>query len=434
MNTEFFDNQHTICAPATTTGGAIGVIRVSGKEAITNVGAIFSKNIYDAKGYTLHHGTIIKGKDKLPIDDVLVSVFRAPHSYTGEDSIEISHHGSAYIQREIMQLLINNGCKMALPGEFTKRAFLNGKLDLSQAESVADLIASRDAKTHSIAMSQLRGGFSSQLAKLHDQLLELTSLLELELDFTEQDVEFADRQKLYALCNEIERHISRLTDSFKTGNALKNGIAVAIIGAPNVGKSTLLNTLLHDDRAIVSDIQGTTRDIIEECIELNGITFRFIDTAGIRKTEDKIEQMGIERSMSAVERAQIVILMTEPNVPFPTIEVRPDQTVIQITNKTDEFQALTGRGVAELEQKLLACVPNTEECDIIVTNIRHYEALSLALIDIRNVQQALSNNIPGDLIAEDLRLCLSHLAEITGGQITTSDVLANIFRNFCIGK
>lgn len=418
----------TICAPATPSGGAIGIIRISGKDAISITNSIFSKDIISARGYTMHYGSIINN-----LDDVIVSVCRAPRSYTGEDTVEISHHGSPYIQQEILKLLIGHGCTMAQPGEYTQRAFLNGKMDLSQAEAVADLIASTNQASHRIAMTQMRGGFSNKLADLRAQLLEMTSLLELELDFSEEEVEFADREKLISLAQQIEAEISRLSTSFSDGNAFKNGISVAIIGAPNVGKSTLLNQLLHEDRAIVSSIQGTTRDVIEDTFAIQGILFRFIDTAGIRHTDDTIEQLGIERSMKAAEKAQIIILMREPGVPFPDIFPRPDQTVIEVVNKSETFQALDGIGLPWLEQELLNAAPTLPEDSLLVTNLRHKQALDLSLLDIHRSIQSLELQMPGDLIAEDLRQCLSHLSEILG-DITNDEVLGNIFAHFCIGK
>lgn len=375
----------------------------------------------------MHFGTISD------IDEVLVSVFRAPHSYTGEDSAEISHHGSAYIQQQIIQQLLDNGCVMAQPGEFTQRAFLNGKMDLSQAEAVADLIASTNKASHDVAMTQMRGGFSNKLHELRNQLLQMTSLLELELDFSEEDIEFAEREKLLNLAKQIEEEITRLSSSFRDGNAIKNGIPVAIIGAPNVGKSTLLNQLLHEDRAIVSDIQGTTRDIIEDTFTIRGVLFRFIDTAGIRHTDDTIEKLGIERSLRAADQAQIIILMREPGVPFPNIYPRPDQTVIEVTNKSETFQALDGIGLPWLEDELLKAAPSLPEDSVLVTNIRHKQALDLSLLDIQRSIQSLEFNLSGDLIAEDLRQCLSHLGEILG-EITNDEILGNIFSHFCIGK
>lgn len=422
----------TICAISTAKGGAIGVIRTSGPEAINITDSIFhgKKSLKEVKPYSMNFGEI-RDNDET-IDEVIVSVFKAPHSYTGEDSTEISCHGSSYILQRIIELLIKNGCEMALPGEYTQRAFLNGKMDLSQAEAVADLIASNNASSHRIALQQMRGEYSKKLGELRDRLLEMTSLLELELDFSEEDVEFADRKKLLELADNISTEITKLTNTFRMGNAIKNGVPVAIIGAPNVGKSTLLNALLHDDRAIVSDIHGTTRDLIEDTITINDITFRFIDTAGIRHTDDTIEQMGIERSIGAAEKAQIIILLNEPGVDFPNIDVREDQQVIRITNKTEQFQALYNIGVKELEEKLVASVPNNDH-EILVTNLRHYEALTNANTDITRAKESLISGFSGDIIAEDLRMCLSHLGEILG-QITSDEVLQNIFAHFCIGK
>ena len=390
---------------------------------------------------TIHYGHIIDKTSNLktqtsnPIDEVVVSIFRAPHSYTGEDSVEISCHGSRYILNRVLELLIEHGCRQAGPGEFTQRAYLNGKMDLSQAEAVADLIASTNQATHQIAMSQLRGHFSSKLAQLRDQLLKLTSLLELELDFSDhEDLEFADRSELMELTQTIHQHITRLADSFQAGNALKNGIPVAIVGAPNVGKSTLLNALVGEERAIVSDIQGTTRDAIEDTIQLGGITFRFIDTAGIRHTDDQIELMGIDRSIAAAQRALIVIMMTVPGTPYPDVPVRNDQTVIRIENKTEQFQAKFGVGLDQLRQQLIDAAPKTTDADVIVTNARHYDALVRANEHLQRVIDGLQMQLSGDLLSEDLRLTLDTLAEITGGQITPNEVLGNIFKHFCVGK
>lgn len=428
---------NTICAISTAQGGAIGIIRVSGPMAIEIVNGIFSRNIIEQPANKVILGNIINPnneKEDNTIDEVLVTIFRAPHSYTGEDSVEIACHGSSYILQTILQILVDNGCQLAKPGEYTQRAFLNGKMDLSQAEAVADLISSQNAITHRIAMQQMKGTYSSKLQQLRNQLLQMTSLLELELDFSEEDVEFADRKELLQLSYDISSEIQRLTDSFAYGNAIKNGIPVAIIGAPNVGKSTLLNQLLHEEKAIVSDIQGTTRDTIEDTIHLKGIQFRFIDTAGIRHTTDSIEQLGIQRSIKAAEKATIIILLTEPGVSYPEIPIRNDQHVIKIVNKTQYFQALTGVGVPQLEEQLLSCVPKADNSDLLVTNLRHYEALKLAQEDIKNAQHSLQQSFTGDLVAEDLRLCLHHLSSILGSEITSDEVLGNIFSNFCIGK
>ena len=424
----------TICALATAPGGALGIIRVSGPRAFDAVSAVSALHCDALSANTIHFTRIINDEGEV-IDEVLVSVFRAPHSYTGEDSVEISCHGSRYILNKVIELLIQNGCRMAAPGEFTQRAYLNGKMDLSQAEAVADLIASTNQATHKIAMSQLRGHFSSRLAQLREQLLKLTSLLELELDFSDhEDLEFADRSELKELTQTIHQHITRLADSFHAGNAIKEGVPVAIIGAPNVGKSTLLNALVGEERAIVSDIQGTTRDAIEDIIQLGGITFRFIDTAGIRHTEDQIELMGIDRSIAAAQRALIIIMMTEPGKPYPDIPVRNDQTVIRIENKTEQFQAKFGVGLDQLREQLINAAPKTTDADVIVTNARHYDALVRANEHLQRVIDGLEMQLSGDLLSEDLRLTLDTLAEITGGQITPDEVLGNIFKHFCVGK
>ena len=434
-----------ICAIATAVGGAIGVIRVSGPEAVGIVAGVFSKDISQAKGYTMHHG-YIEG-----IDEVIVTVCRAPHSYTGEDTVEISCHGSAYILSQVLNLLVEKGCRLAGPGEFTKRAYLNGKMDLSQAEAVADVIASQTAVQHRVAMQQMRGGISSKLQVLRDELLHLTSLLELELDFSDhEELEFADRTELERLADTINNEIQRLSSSFREGNAIKNGIPVAIIGAPNVGKSTLLNALLHDDRAIVSDIQGTTRDLIEDTMTIGGYLFRFIDTAGIRNTDDTIEQMGIERSLKAAEKAQIIILLSDEKSPFPDIQEKEHQHIIYVINKSDklkpdhqslhsalEISALHGSGIKELEERLLSIATSSSNAgadEVIITNQRHKQALDTAAADIQRAMQSMHMSLSGDLISEDLRLCINHLSDILGGTITTNEVLGNIFKNFCIGK
>ena len=447
--------QDTICALATPPGGAIAIIRVSGPDAVAITGSIFSKPLEKAEGYSLHFGQI-KDMDGKELDDVLVSVFRAPHSYTGEDSTEISLHGSSYIVKNLLESLIWAGARQAEPGEFTMRAFMNGKLDLSQAEAVADLISSSTQATHQMAMSQMRGQFSQELKDLQGQLLHLTSLLELELDFNDQDVEFANRKELAELMDKIEKHIKDLADSFQMGNAIKNGIPVAIIGAPNVGKSTLLNALVGEERAIVSNIQGTTRDLIEDTTQIGGITFRFIDTAGIRSTQSKLERMGIERSIQAAEKAKIILLLTESNKPFPDIDFRDDQIVMQVINKCDmmlpsssylyhrqqdsrlfHISAANGDGLDLLRNALVKEVSlpiNLDDTHAIVTNVRHYNTLNQALKALRRAKKAYTNQIPTDLVAEDLRQCLHHLGEITGSEVSSEDVLHNIFSHFCVGK
>lgn len=428
----------TICAISSGERGAIGIIRVSGTDAINIADKIFiaqsGSSLTQAKGYTVHYGTICNNDE--PLDDVIVIVYRAPHSYTGEDSVEIMCHGSSYIQQTILELLMQNGCHMAQPGEYTRRAFLNGKMDLSQAEAVADLISSSNQATHRMAISQMRGGFSAKLQELRQQLLQMTTLLELEIDFSEEDVEFADRQQLMQLVQSVDSTLSNLVDSFRAGNAIKNGIPVAIVGEPNVGKSTLLNQLLHDDRAIVSEVRGTTRDTIEDTITIGGILFRFIDTAGIHDTADIVESMGIERTKRKVREAQIIIMMCEPGVAYPDIEANDDQFIIKIENKTATFQAISGLGIPELEQQLLDHARQLQhtDSDIIVTNLRHVEALRIALQSIRTVKHQLTTpHTSADIIALDLHQCINSLAEITG-TITSDDTLHSIFKNFCIGK
>ncbi len=458
----------TICALATAPGGAIGIIRISGAQSLEILSHIFTKNLSDAKGNTIHFGHIIERKNHsgnvervaIPspqtIDEVLVSVFRAPRSYTGEDSAEISCHGSRYILNKVLELLIQHGCRMAEPGEFTQRAFLNGKMDLSQAEAVADLIVSTNKATHDIAMSQLRGHFSSQLAQLREQLLKLTSLLELELDFSDhEDLEFADRTELLAIANKIDKHITQLSHSFEVGQAIKQGVPVAIVGKTNVGKSTLLNRLLKDDRAIVSDIHGTTRDTIEDTIDLQGITFRFIDTAGIRQTTDQVEQIGIERTYAAISKARIVIWLVDEEPSQEELSKMQNLTenkkLIIVRNKIDktenksftlvkipliEISAKQGTNLAQLEQTIYeaAGIPTLSDTDVIITNARHYDALVRARQSLSRVLDGLRLGLSGDLLSEDLREVLNILSEITGGQITTHEVLGNIFKNFCVGK
>ena len=447
----------TICALATAPGGALGIIRVSGPQAFDIVSSICTVCCNDCEANTIHYGHIRSSKEV--IDEVMVSVFKAPHSYTGEDSVEISCHGSRYILNKVLALLIENGCRQANPGEFTQRAFLNGKMDLSQAEAVADLIASSNKATHQMAMSQLRGHFSSQLAQLREKLLKLTSLLELELDFSDhEDLEFADRSELFELTKIIDNHITRLAHSFETGQALKQGILVAIVGKTNVGKSTLLNALLKDDRAIVSDIHGTTRDTIEDTIDINGITFRFIDTAGIRQTSDKVEQIGITRTYAAIDKARIVlwIIDAQPDAEeAKEMQERcKDKSLIIIQNKIDKkdadlnyslctnhyslikISAKYGQGLDNLERTIYqaANIPSLQENDVIVSNARHYDALTRAQSHLQRVLQGMEQQLSGDLLSEDLRLTLDTLSEITGGQITPNEVLGNIFKNFCVGK
>ena len=464
-------NQDTICATATALGGAIGSIRVSGPEAISITSRIFKpakagKLFNDQKPYTLTFGCIYDGEEI--IDEVLVSLFRAPHSYTGENSTEITCHGSSYILQQVMQLLIKNGCRMAQPGEYTQRAFLNGKMDLSQAEAVADLIASSSAATHRLAMSQMRGGFSKELTDLRNKLLNFTSMIELELDFSEEDVEFADRSALRKLADEIEQVISRLVHSFSVGNAIKNGVPVAIIGETNAGKSTLLNVLLNEERAIVSDIHGTTRDVIEDTINIGGVTFRFIDTAGIRETNDTIESLGIERTFQKLDQAEIVLWMIDSVNAASQIEQLSEKIIprcegkhlIAVFNKADLieekqkedlltllkdfskeytesiFISAKQRGNTEELQKMLinaAHLPTVTQNDIIVTNVRHYEALSKALEAIHRVQDGLDSQISGDFLSQDIRECIFFISDIAG-EVTNDMVLQNIFQHFCIGK
>lgn len=475
------NQEECICALATPAGGAIGIIRLSGSDAITITDKIFqsanSKSLEEAKPYTLHYGEI-KDKDGNTIDDVLVSVFRAPHSYTGENSTEISCHGSRYILQQILHRFTEVGCRQAEPGEYTRRAYLNGKMDLSQAEAVADLIASTNKATHKMALSQLKGHFSNELSLLREKLLKMTSLLELELDFSDhEELEFADRSELQALAEEINHKITTLAHSFETGNALKQGVAVAIVGKTNVGKSTLLNRLLHEEKAIVSDIHGTTRDVIEDTTLIDGITFRFIDTAGIRKTDDIVENIGIERTFQKMEEAKIVIWLLDEQPSASEIEEmklkNQGKKLLVVFNKMDKLEndklafdkfthscgsdsseseasegdssepeaplfisARTGENVSSLEQALVraADIPEITENDVIITSARHYEALLRAHNSLSRVLESMEMGMSGDIIAEDLKMVLEELGEITGGQISSQETLNNIFKHFCIGK
>ncbi|WP_026705490.1 tRNA uridine-5-carboxymethylaminomethyl(34) synthesis GTPase MnmE [Flavobacterium soli] len=464
-------NQDSIVALATPSGaGAIAVIRISGENAI-NIGAsvfqsVSGKNLAKQKTHTIHLGHIVEGEKVL--DQVLVSVFKGPNSYTGENTIEISCHGSTYIQQQIIQLLLRKGCRMAQAGEFTLRAFLNGKLDLSQAEAVADLINSDNEASHQIAMQQMRGGFSNEIAKLREELLNFASLIELELDFAEEDVEFADRTQFYELLSRIEFVLKRLIDSFAVGNVIKNGIPVAIVGEPNVGKSTLLNALLNEERAIVSDIAGTTRDTIEDELIIDGMSFRFIDTAGIRETKDVVESIGIKKTFEKIEQAQVVLYLFD-SLKFKVqsseyiIEIEkiknqfPLKPLVVVINKVDllsenEVQnikkqleplnvklelisAKNNAGIEDLKKQLLSFV-NTgalRNNETIITNTRHYDSLLKALEEIQKVNYGLQTNLPSDLMAIDIREALYHFGNITG-EVTNDELLGNIFANFCIGK
>lgn len=460
----------TICAISTPPGaGGIAVIRVSGSEACSISDKIFEfknskEKLSDKAGYTVHFGNILSGNGDV-VDEVLAIVFRAPNSFTGEEVVEFSCHGSLYIQKRILELLISNGASLAKPGEFTMRAFRNGKIDLSQAEAVADLIASTTEATHKMALNQMRGGFSVELNKLRERLINFTSLVELELDFSEEDVEFADRSQLRNLAVEIEEKISSLADSFRVGNVLKNGIPVALVGETNVGKSTLLNLLLNEDRAIVSDIHGTTRDAIEETVDIEGITFRFIDTAGIRNTDDTVENMGIERTYQKIEQSDIVLWLIDCTQVSEHIEWLTERIskraegkkIILVFNKIDKladdekeviaeiFEQFEGERVYISAKKkintdnlkkalvMASQVKSIQSGDVIVSNIRHYEALKKAHNAILRVIQGLNAHISSDFLSQDIRECIYHIGEITG-QITTDEILGNIFSKFCVGK
>lgn len=460
-------SKDTICAVATAPSGAIGIIRVSGEQAIAITDRIFmpiganGKTLAQRKPYTLAFGNIVTAQGDI-IDQVLVSIFHAPHSYTGEQSVEISCHASTYILQQVMQLLVANGCRPAEPGEYTQRAFLNGKMDLSQAEAVADLIASHSAASHRMAMNQMRGAFSTELSDLRDKLLHLTSLIELELDFSDhEELEFADRTQLVDVAQKIQHTVQRLIQSFRIGNAIKNGIPTVIIGETNAGKSTLLNLLVGEERAIVSDIHGTTRDVIEDTVNIDGKVFRFIDTAGIRDTTDTIESIGIERSLAKIKQAEIILLMLDAtcaNEQYQALsnKVLPlclDKHLLVIVNKCDKatpttitplpenatqinISAKTKQGIEQLKTQLSLLLPDADIMagNAIVSNIRHLKALQSANDDINRVLEGLQTDLPTDLVSQDLRSCLYHLAQITGGEIQTDEVLGNIFKHFCVGK
>ncbi|WP_435625435.1 tRNA uridine-5-carboxymethylaminomethyl(34) synthesis GTPase MnmE [Flagellimonas sp.] len=453
--------EDNIIALATPPGvGAIAVIRISGNESLKIVDSQFKsivdKQLIHEKSHTIHLG-YITNDDKV-LDQVLVSVFKAPNSYTGENVVEISCHGSPYIQKQILELFLRKGCRMATAGEFTLRAFLNGKMDLSQAEAVADLIASDSASAHEIALNQMRGGFRNEIEELRQELLNFASLIELELDFSQEDVEFANRDQFNTLLSKISEVLKKLIDSFSIGNVMKHGVPVAIVGEPNVGKSTLLNAFLNEEKAIVSDVAGTTRDAIEDQIGIKGINFRFIDTAGIRDTQDTVERIGIERTFSKIDKAKLIIYLFDgKNVNDSTLQEittkYPNKPLLPICNKTDTLKietieklkskipevifisAKTGEGVEALKEKLYTSVETgtLKGDNIVVSNSRHYDALLKSLEEIQKVKEGMDVGITGDLLAIDIRQALFHLGEITGS-VTTDDLLGNIFSNFCIGK
>ena len=454
----------TICATSTAQGiGALGIIRVSGKDSISIVNQIFKgKNLTEVQTHTVHYGFIIDAKRKTQsadqiIDEVMVSVFRSPKTFTAEDLVEISCHGSPFIQQQIINLLIKNGARLAEPGEFTQRAFLNGRIDLSQAEAVADLIAAENKASHQVALNQMRGGISSELKDLREQLINFTALIELELDFSEEDVEFANRKELDDLIQNLKSKIQNLLQTFEYGNAIKNGVPVAIIGKPNAGKSTLLNALLNEERAIVSDIAGTTRDTIEEAIHIDGITFRFIDTAGIRNTVDEIEAIGVERAKEKISHARIVIHLYEDDraILDELQTLLSDKIVFSLRSKTDKSEGetklsdiekypdfhhfgisvKTGKNLDKLKRELVETIRSgIDENAVIITNIRHQDALQQAFESLQNVESGLKNGLTGDLLAFHLRETLKHIGSITGQIDVDKDILGTIFGKFCIGK
>ena len=446
----YLDTDSTIVAPATAPGGAVMVVRLSGSRAIEIADNIFrgKRPLAESQGYTLHYGCIVDEGNRV-VDDVVVALFRAPHSYTGDDTVEITLHGSEYITSEVLRLAINRGATMAMPGEFTRRAFLAGKMDLSRAEAVADVIASDSMWSHSVASTQMRGGYSERLASLRNELLRLCSLLELELDFSEEDVEFADRASLRNTLDNIGSQIEQLTSSFTLGNALKNGVNVVIVGKPNVGKSTLLNALVEEDKAMVSDIAGTTRDTIEATTVIDGVRYRFVDTAGIHTTADTLEQMGIDRTHRAIANASIIIHLTTADAPtFDAVERCDSQHHIRVVNKIDAVPVLPaldadvlcisakrGVGIDELRQRLAATIDTSKlgTGSVVVSNMRHYAALREAYSALTSALSAMDNGLPSDLLSEDIRRVVHHLGEITG-EITSDDILHSIFSHFCIGK
>ena len=446
----YLDTDSTIVAPSTAPGGAVMVIRLSGPRAIDIADRLFrgKQPLVECDGYTLHYGRVVDDEGRV-VDDVVVALFRAPHSYTGDDTVEITLHGSEYITSEVMRLAINYGATMAMPGEFTRRAFLAGKMDLSRAEAVADVIASDSMWSHNVASTQMRGGYSDRLASLREELLRLCSLLELELDFSEEDVEFVDRTSLRNTLDNIGSQIAQLTSSFALGKVLKDGVNVAIVGEPNVGKSTLLNALVEEDRAMVSDIAGTTRDTIEATTIISGVRYRFVDTAGIHATADTLEQMGIDRTHRAIANASIIIHLTAADRPsFDVLEHGDAQRCIRVVNKIDAvseplnldqdilcISAKRGIGIEELRHRLAATVDTSTlgTGSVVVSNMRHYAALREAYSALSSALTAMDSGLPSDLLSEDIRRVVHHLGEITG-EITSDDILHSIFSHFCIGK